>query len=426
MGIADNVLKKYKIDEKTRKELNDLTKPPRQNGETVTKFRGSGNYPNGNTHQMDLLFLPEDSGGAKYLLVVTDIGSGATDAKPLEFKRGGLVLSSVKEIYDSKKYFKKLPKFTHFDAGTEFNETKKWFLNQKIGVRTASTARHKQQALVEAMNKVIGGTITKIHLHNVLANQVDDKTYDDYDEKDWVVYLPDILEEINKRTIKRKEKPVDDVICGDTGKGKRKKRPTSTDCDTYFEGDLVRIALDYPKTTGKGTKLPGTNFRTGDVRWSVKPHKITNVLLYPNQPIRYVVEDVPGNTFSKFELQPYDEKAKSAVKHTVIKPKLVIESFLGYFDLKKVREPTRRMVLVKYQDRDARFNIWVFKDDLVGSRGGLSEEAFDDLMKKTPKPKRIAMTNKKLEESAARNKKVDKELDSWLEQGKSLASFMES
>ena len=55
-------------------------------------------------------------------------------------------------------------------------------------------------------------------------------------------------------------------------------------------GTKVRIKLDKPVDTF-GKRLEGNHFRATDLRWSVKIYTITNVLLTPNQPILYQVDN---------------------------------------------------------------------------------------------------------------------------------------
>ena len=91
------------------------------------------------------------------------------------------------------------------------------------------------------------------------------------------------------------------------------------ECDLYEIGMKVRVKLDYPKNI-KDERQYGT-FRSGDVRWSIKPHTIENILLLPNQPIRYVVSGIKTNTFSKWEIKPY-----KGVKTTKLAGKEIPES----------------------------------------------------------------------------------------------------
>ena len=110
----------------------------------------------------------------------------------------------------------------------------------------------------------------------------------------WVQYLPTILKTLNERTIKKPYKEVEGtegVLCKET------------ECEVIPVGTLVRVAMDVAKSF-EGRKVD-TKFRSGDVRWSLYPHKITNILMYPRQPIRYVVSGIHNNTFSKNQLQIY-------------------------------------------------------------------------------------------------------------------------
>jgi hypothetical protein len=98
-----------------------------------------------------------------------------------------------------KKKYLKPPRFIHVDAGTEFSSLVKEYPKRKpaIGVRVASTGRHSQQSVVESLNHIIGEAILKIQLNNAIATDEDDG-----EQRDWVEYLPIILELLNSRPIK--------------------------------------------------------------------------------------------------------------------------------------------------------------------------------------------------------------------------------
>ena len=379
MGLIGKIFEKFDLG---KSEAKTLTEAVKRKGETKPTFLNP-NYKPGDYHQMDLLFLPEDRSkvdrkeanfddgntqkkskktiqkGNKYLLVITDIGSGAVDARPLKSKDGDVVLKKTLEVYKSGKYLKQ-PKYIHIDAGTEFSLLKEHFLSKKVGVRVASTGRHSQQSVVEAMNKVIGGTILELQLHNELnSGEV---------ERDWTYMLPNILEVINKEHVRKplKKNPLSTVLCNKNtktavwGKGK-------TECDLIEIGSMVRYALDYPVDI-KGKRQYGS-FRTGDIRWS-KPKKVENILMLPNQPIRYVVEGVKNNTFSKFQLKPYTATEKMNDVNKVV-PIQIIEIvrkpvgseakpvdkllFLIEFDDKINRRQTRPQLLEDgFTDKDIR------------------------------------------------------------------------
>ena len=62
MGLTDKILDALKLTS-TTSATKDLTEVPKQKGEPTT-FKNP-NYPPGNFHQMDLLFLPEDTSKEK-------------------------------------------------------------------------------------------------------------------------------------------------------------------------------------------------------------------------------------------------------------------------------------------------------------------------------------------------------------------------
>jgi hypothetical protein len=390
MGLLDAVLNKYNV----TSDVKILTTAPEKHKAYKTSFRKSGNFPDNKYHQMDVLFLPKDQTGHKYLLVVTDIGTGAVDARPMKFKKASKaskrkkgdkdygkkftteynkadgVLEYVQDIYKSGKYLKE-PRVIHVDAGQEFNEVKKYYKKKNITTRTAMTARHSQQAVVEAMNKMIGSVITKIQLNNALSTGGDE----DGEERDWIPYLEDILVEANKRKIKPKnQKPKKGV------KGKDEKdvlcREDTKECETYSVGDKVRVMLDYPQWNTK--RLFG-DFRAGDVRWSLRPYTITNILINPNYPIRYVVKGdnaIKENraTYSKFEIKPFKQ-----VKTKVVKPKYEIEKLLlGTTLYPNKSRKGKKAWLVKWKGYNDKYNMLQFEDEI---KKDIGNEQFSNLKK---------------------------------------------
>jgi hypothetical protein len=342
MGIFDELFKKHKIQNNDVKELTQIVYL--KSGVKTTFDRHF--YRFGYVHQADLLYLPEDDSKigkkAKYLLVVTDIGSGLTDARPLASRSANVVLKAIKDIYATQKYIKE-PRRIHVDSGTEFADFPSYFKTKNIGVRIAAVNRHKQGALVEAMNKTIGSVILKLQMNNELASGLEDK--------EWVSYLPDILLLINENA--KKKHPKDLPILDEQPKFTTPLCKDS-ECDTLMEGDEVRVALDYPQSVD-GKRLHGT-FRSGDHRWSLKPQKIEKVLLYPNQPIRYVIEGYKNNTFSRAELMPFTSKNKQKMKLT--NDLLIIDKLLD----KKV-EKGNTYFLVKWEEKDEP-NSWQIASEI--------------------------------------------------------------
>lgn len=334
MGVLSKLFEKHDISDSL--SLN-LTKPVSMKGQERTQF-DRGYYRAGVYHQMDLLFLPQDENGSKYLLVVVDIGSGATDARPLKDKTGVGVLKAVKSIYSKHKYLSE-PRYVHVDAGNEFNDTRHYLHEENIGVRVASVGRHSQQAIVEHMNKEIGSAILKLQTHNeILLGQPD---------RDWVAYLDDILKLINEHAKQTKlPLPIQDDEADAKCQG--------SECDILDEGTQVRVKLDYPIDI-YNSRLHG-KFRSGDIRWSLKPHTISKVLIFPNQPVRYCVEGVNNNTFSKAELMLYH--VPKGMKLT--KQFYIVEKIVGKRKVKQLIE-----YLVKWKGYDESQNTYEPKANLL-------------------------------------------------------------
>ena len=348
MTILGVLLKKHNIQDT---DVLDVTKRPNlRNVNHATTTFDRAYYRPTYVHQIDTLYLPKDNNGDKYLLVVVDIGSGMMDCRPMSQLNADTTLKMLKNMYGldnkrSNKVFSKPPLKIHVDKGSEFNNqlVQDFFYRKNIGLRFASTGRHTQQAIVERMNFAIGEVINKLQLHN--ENIVGEQ------DTDWVDYIPDIIEAVNDNA--KKTKPIlpkqddnADVKCN------------GTECDILEVGTKVRIALDYP-VGASGERLHG-KFRAGDRRFSLKPYAIENVLMYPNQPIRYVIDGVKNNTFSKAELLPYvAPKSKQLTNERFLIDKIV----------KKKKEKNQIYYLVKWKGYDDTYNTWEAKKKLLGEVG---------------------------------------------------------
>eukprot|EP01035_Chromulina_nebulosa_P023352 gene23352-30262_t len=131
-------------------------------------------------HQCDILFLPHDK-TYKYCLVVVDLATRKIDAEALKTKDAKTVMFALIKIYNRKTL--KVPIVLQVDPGSEF----------KAG-------RHRSNAVVESVNKILGKIIFRFQsieeLHTGETN------------KEWVELLPDIVKSINKNYV-RKPKVID-------------------------------------------------------------------------------------------------------------------------------------------------------------------------------------------------------------------------
>jgi len=172
---------------------NLLAVPKKDKGLNMTHYR---EYSKDYIHQADLLFLPEDN-GYKYALVVVDIGSKLVDAVPLKTKESKGVVKGFKKIYARKILTK--PFKIETDSGSEFKDAfKTWAKDEGIKVKTAKPHRHRQVAMVERRNQMIGKKLFyRMTEQEILTGET---------SREWVSDLLEVIKEINKRTKKNKKK----------------------------------------------------------------------------------------------------------------------------------------------------------------------------------------------------------------------------
>jgi hypothetical protein len=374
------------------KEDKKIFKAPNTSKDYKTSFVKSSYYRNDAYVQIDLLYLSRDKSyyskdkkakifegtkykysGYMYLLVATDIGTGKTAAYPLMERDAEQTLNAFKVVFGLVKprqdiaSFKKLGayklnfdklKACMMDGGGEFSMVKKFLKEEGKGVRVGEAGRHSQQALVEKKNFQISQA--------VMVKLGDEELEKMKPIREWIVLIPTIIKELNVdlRSAggpdigdEENEETNYDIKCGKRrkkpkkGEKPSKKKVDDSECDIYDIGTLVRVMLEVPMDV-EGNKLTAKNseFRAGDRRWSIKPYKISNVIINPRQTIRYAVEPVDAstkkrnkNTFSKGQLLPYVAR-KGGGKKLVdpdadivpnIEEGFVVNKFLAYDKTKK-------------------------------------------------------------------------------------------
>ena len=234
--------------------------------------------------QADLLFMPMDN-KMNYCLVVVDIHSRKCDAEPITTKSADTVVKAFEKIY--KRKILKLPKMITFDSGSEFKgDCRRYFEEQDITVKYAQTNRHRQNALVEAKNKMIGST-----LHKLMA-LLELKT--NKESRKWVQYLPDLITEINKAL----PPPIDTQLSDEPFSN-------SSNEDIISIGSRVRTKLDYPINIVNEKRLHGV-FRASDIRWSREVKTIENIIIKPGFPVMYKINDEKFNR-TRNEIQVVEE-----------------------------------------------------------------------------------------------------------------------
>jgi len=239
-------------------------------------------------HQCDLLYLPSDN-NFKYCLVVVDVGSRVCDARPLRSKTSDVVLKKIQEIYE-KGGILSYPKYLRCDSGSEFKADFRRVLQEKgVKVSIARVDRHRQVALVEAKNKLIGMMIFRLQEH------IEEETGKVC--KKWVSFLPNVIKSINKHVKTRKIKPLDPY-------------PHITNDPILDDGTAVRLKLEHPIDYTTGERQHG-NFRATDIRWTKQIYHIEYSLVQMGQPIMYKLKEINDAIFTYPQLQSVNHNEKN-------------------------------------------------------------------------------------------------------------------
>jgi len=296
--------------------------------------------------QADLLMLPEDKNGFKYLLVITDLATNKFDCEPLKTKDTKTVLDSMINMFAKSKYIKRPEASLSTDAGSEFKDVvDKWLFDNNIFHKTSIAGRHTQTANVESLNRVLG---------RILNNYLSQQELETGEVcKDWVDILPKVKKEMNEyrdnpdmpKSIYDYKYPdftnigseVTETETKDKIIAKKKKMKINslfdgeTDGNIYLESkpkfkvdQIVYRKLDKPRNA-LGHNQPTERFREGDVRIDViEPRKIKRVLFMNTPPYyRYILNDVPGVSYPENELKKATEKVEKYIIQSIKSKKTV-------------------------------------------------------------------------------------------------------
>lgn len=275
--------------------------------------------------QADILYLPEDD-GYKYALTVVDTGSRLVDVEPMKNKSSLDTLKAIQSIY--KRKILKLPQEQmQVDSGSEFKgEFKKFFEDKGVFVRYAQTGRSRQQALVESRNYAIAKPLLmRMTAQELITGET---------SREWLFYLPSVVKFLNKRYKVVYKKPTEKEVFADF-------KCDGQSCNLLKVGDEVRYQLDKPINVVDKKRLIG-KFRSGDIRWSLKPVKIIYLNMQPSQPPMYKLEGLKP-LYTRNQLQLVDKKANLPPDST--QKKFTIEKIVG-----KKKEKGKIMYEVKWKD----------------------------------------------------------------------------
>lgn len=293
----DKILKKLNIDETFNK------KPSKS--KVFTHIDDLVPHKKHLNYMADLLKLPKTEDGYDGLLVVVDLGNHMFDIEPIKSKTSSSVLQAYLQMI--KRSYIKDPYYTiQTDNGGEFlGEFHEYFKKKNIYHKTTRPYRHKQNSMVESLNRMLG------RLFNGYMNQKEIFTGKVYNE--WTDVLPIVRKELNDYRRRKEQDQFNEIYESQIPNPQLKSK--------FKVGDIVFVRLEFPENA-LGHKQTHERFREGDYTYSRIPREILNVYEYPNNIIRYLVEGY-SNTFTTEELLKSDEKESKYVVQKIIGKKRI-------------------------------------------------------------------------------------------------------
>jgi hypothetical protein len=274
--------------------INNLLKVPKK--DKGLNVAHTYNPTQNGIHQIDILYLPHDT-KYKYCLVAVDLATAHMDAEALKTKDSTEVCKALIKIY--KRRYLNIPETIEVDSGREFKNTFAAYWKDYADIRTKEPGRHRQQAVVESMNGLLGKLLfMKMSEKELQTDKVN---------REWVKFLPLVVKEINHYL-------THEPIVIDAMDDKNITRAEGPARNVIPIGTKVRVQLDNPIENVTNKKLIG-KFRKTDFRWKQKPEEVTRVYLRPAAPPLYKVGENENVAYTFNQLQP--------VKDNEIAPKKI-------------------------------------------------------------------------------------------------------
>ena len=213
------------------------------------------------------------------------------DIEPLITRSSNAIVDAVIKIYKRKILNKSLQIIC--DAGKEFEGQFKLYCQENdIFIKALLTG--KKIGIIDSKMKILSDALLK----RQTAEELLTKKYN----VRWVNDLKLILDLINEFT-KQNYKPQTDFDEYEIDMHDNKKY------DILEIGTKVRTALFSPIDIVKDKRLL-FNFRSGDVRWSIATRIITNIILRPNSPIMYAVDNDNKTLYTREKIQVINKNAE--------------------------------------------------------------------------------------------------------------------
>ena len=299
-----------KSKELKNQELYNLYTAPKNDKGDEIPHTDLSDIPPGNVYQCDILYMPSENEktNVMYALVIVDPSSGITDAEPLTELNSSETLKALKIIF--KRVILKMPKYKiQTDSGPEFKKDFRKYLNDKgVIVRYGKAGRSRSQAFVESRNKELAKCLFMLMTSKeLLTSQIN---------KEWTSYLPHVVKYLNRNMKKSR-------ILSEQLSSNKETQEIKIDDETIIldVGTKVRVMLDKPRSVLM-KQLSGYHFRATDIRYDPQIRTITKMILQPDQPVLYTVDNTnyPAYTYNQLQVVSDNEQAPPAslVKRTDI------------------------------------------------------------------------------------------------------------
>ena len=268
--MSNEIIKEY-FNKSNKKEL-ALYKVPKDDLNPPQYKSPTKNF----SHQADLIIMPNEKFGYKYILVVVDIRTRLIDAEPLKNKMSKDILNGFNKIYKRSLNGLEKPSIIYTDSGGEF---KNQILEEK-GYNIYPLPRGHHLGIVD--NKIY-------HISKALFYYMDQmEKKNNKSNKTWLKNLKDVIFYMNKNV--ENNYKIQSLNVTDT------PLPVTKNEKILKIGDEVKPALSHPQG------VRDNRFRATDKRFSDKTETIKNVLINPGSPIRYVLNNNKNITYTRNKL----------------------------------------------------------------------------------------------------------------------------
>lgn len=263
----------------------------------------------------DLMDLPTTKSGYKHLFCIVDLYTLEFDCEPVKNKTAQTVLDAMLQCF-KRQYVKKPYASINTDGGSEFKSVfHKWVYDQNIYHKYGSPYRHRQQSVIESLNRQIGKLLI------LYLNQMTKRTGKEY--TDWDAFLPEVRKVLNNYRQDLFNKLTKKYKNYSLVQQKIETKPK------FVVGQVVHYKLDYPENA-QLDKQSSARFREGDYRWSSDVRKIISVVYMNSKPwYRYMLEGKPNISYSEYELIPASQNFSTFKVKDIIGKK--IEKKVKYY-----------------------------------------------------------------------------------------------